>query len=201
MTQTISIHRALTLIKKSENVINEKLSNGKFVSTIQGLTKRPLDRSFKNEQELLTNIQSDTDTVESNLKLISTLKTKIAQKNLETLVDFNGSKVSITELLAIKSTLSLQKKYVRVLKSQQSTAQNEVERQEQAIVSQLSNVDATQKEEVYKQLQDTLGVSIVTGSSKTITETVKNLQERIDFLENEIDITLSEINLSTMIEY
>lgn len=201
MTQTISIHRALTLIKKAEGIINEKLSNGKFVSTIQGLTKRPLDRAFKTEQELLTTIQSDTDTVESNLKLMSTLKTKIAQKNLETLVDFNGGKVSVTELLAIKATLSLQKKYVRVLKNQQSSAQGEVERQEQTILGQLSTVEAAHKDTVYTQLQGTLGVSIVTGSSKTITETVKNLQERIDFLENEIDITLSEINLSTMIEY
>lgn len=201
MTQSISIHRALTLIKKAESIINDKLSNGKFLSTIQGITKRPLDRSFKTEQELLTTVQADTDTVESNLKLISTLKTKIAQKNLETFVDFDGAKVSITELLAIKSTLSLQKKYLRVLKSQQSTAQNEVERQEQTILGQLANVEASRKEAVYKQLQETLGVSIVTSTSRTVVETLNALQSRIDFLENEIDITLSETNLSVTIEY
>ncbi len=75
---TISIHRALTLISKSNETLSSAISRGMFVSTVQGVLRRPTDASFKTELELVTRIQSDTDKVESLLNLIAKLKAAVA---------------------------------------------------------------------------------------------------------------------------
>ena len=128
---TISIHRALTLISKSNETLSSAISRGMFVSTVQGVLRRPTDASFKTELELVTRIQSDTDKVESLLNLIAKLKAAVASKNLETKVQFDGREVSITELLAIKATLSQRQQYLNAVRQQSQRANLVAEKQQQ----------------------------------------------------------------------
>ena len=199
--QTITAHRALTLIAKAEESLNNKIRNGLYVSTVKGVTNRPTDRSYKNEAELRARIQSDTDAVESNLNLIVKLKTALSKKNLETFVDFKGTKTSITELLAIKTTLALRQTYANMLRNQISSANILAEKADEDIKNELANTDASAKINVQRDLQAHNGITIITHSTQSAATRLQQLLQENEFLQEEIDILLSETNLTTVLEY
>lgn len=198
---TISIHRALTLIAKSNETLATAIAQGIFISTVQGqASRRPVDSTFKTEAELTARIQSDTDKVDSLFNLIAKLKTAIAAKNLETKVNFSGREVSVTELLAIKSTLSQRKHYLTAVRNQSTRANNLVEQKQQDYQRQVSNVQTSSESiALQKQFENFNIVEIITANKESAAAKLKRLQDENEFLINELDYTLSEINLSTFI--
>lgn len=197
---TISIHRALTLISKSNETLSSAISRGMFVSTVQGVLRRPTDASFKTELELVTRIQSDTDKVESLLNLIAKLKAAVASKNLETKVQFDGREVSITELLAIKATLSQRQQYLNAVRQQSQRANLVAEKQQQENNRTVGSATGADAATVLKQLEQLNAVEVITANKESAAMKIQRLQEQNEFLVNELDYTLSEINLSTYID-
>ena len=197
---TISIHRALTLIAKSNETLAEAIARGVFVSTVQGVLRRPTDSSFKTELELVTRIQSDTDKVESLLNLIAKLKAAVASKNLETKVQFDGREVSITELLAIKATLSQRQQYLNAVRQQSQRANLVAEKQQQENNRTVGSATGADAATVLKQLEQLNAVEVITANKESAAMKIQRLQEQNEFLVNELDYTLSEINLSTYID-
>ena len=197
---TISIHRALTLISKSNETLSSAISRGMFVSTVQGVLRRPTDSSFKTELELVTRIQSDTDKVESLLNLIAKLKAAVASKNLETKVQFEGREVSITELLAIKATLSQRQQYLNAVRQQSQRANLVAEKQQQENNRTVGSATGADAATVLKQLEQLNAVEVITANKESAAMKIQRLQEQNEFLVNELDYTLSEINLSTYID-
>ena len=197
---TISIHRALTLISKSNETLSSAISRGMFVSTVQGVLRRPTDSSFKTELELVTRIQSDTDKVESLLNLIAKLKAAVAAKNLETKVQFDGREVSVTELLAIKATLSQRQQYLNAVRQQSQRANLVVEKQQQENNRTVGSATGADAATVLKQLEQLNAVEVITANKESSAMKIQRLQEQNEFLVNELDYTLSEINLSTYID-
>lgn len=197
---TISIHRALTLISKSNETLAVAIARGTFVSTVQGVLRRPTDSSFKTELELVTRIQSDTDKVESLLNLIAKLKAAVASKNLETKVQFDGREVSITELLAIKATLSQRQQYLNAVRQQSQRANLVAEKQQQENNRTVGSATGSDAATVLKQLEQLNAVEVITANKESAAMKIQRLQEQNEFLVNELDYTLSEINLSTYID-
>ena len=197
---TISIHPALTLISKSNEALSSAISRGTFVSTVQGVLRRPTDSSFKTELELVTRIQSDTDKVESLLNLIAKLKAAVASKNLETKVQFDGREVSITELLAIKATLSQRQQYLNAVRQQSQRANLVAEKQQQENNRTVGSATGADAATVLKQLEPLNAVEVITANKESAAMKIQRLQEQNEFLVNELDYTLSEINLSTYID-
>lgn len=197
---TISIHRALTLISKSNETLSSAISRGMFVSTVQGVLRRPTDASFKTELELVTRIQSDTDKVESLLNLIAKLKAAVAAKNLETKVQFDGREVSVTELLAIKSTLSQRQQYLNTVRQQSQRSNLVAEKQQQENNRTVGSATGSDAATVLKQLEQLNAVEVITANKESAAMKIQRLQEQNEFLVNELDYTLSEINLSTYID-
>ena len=197
---TISIHRALTLISKSNETLSSAISRGMFVSTVQGVLRRPTDASFKTELELVTRIQSDTDKVESLLNLIAKLKAAVAAKNLETKVQFDGREVSVTELLAIKSTLSQRQQYLNTVRQQSQRSNLIAEKQQQENNRTVGSATGSDAATVLKQLEQLNAVEVITANKESAAMKIQRLQEQNEFLVNELDYTLSEINLSTYID-
>lgn len=197
---TISIHRALTLISKSNETLSSAISRGMFVSTVQGVLRRPTDASFKTELELVTRIQSDTDKVESLLNLIAKLKAAVAAKNLETKVQFDGREVSVTELLAIKSTLSQRQQYLNTVRQQSQRSNLVAEKQQQENNRTVGSATGADAATVLKQLEQLNAVEVITANKESAAMKIQRLQEQNEFLVNELDYTLSEINLSTYID-
>lgn len=197
---TISIHRALTLISKSNETLAVAIARGTFVSTVQGVLRRPTDSSFKTELELVTRIQSDTDKVESLLNLIAKLKAAVASKNLETKVQFDGREVSITELLAIKATLSQRQQYLNAVRQQSQRSNLVAEKQQQENNRTVGSATGADAATVLKQLEQLNAVEVITANKESAAMKIQRLQEQNEFLVNELDYTLSEINLSTYID-
>lgn len=200
---TISIHRALTLIAKSNENLSQSIARGIFISTVKGQSlRRPTDSSFKTEAELVTRIQSDTDKVESLLALIPRLKAAIAKKNLETKVQFGGKEVSITELLAIKSTLSQRQQYLNSVRQQTQRANQLVERQQQEIAQQVATNTSSVGDvgNYQRQLEQLNSIELVAVGKESAAAKIQRLIEENEFLSNELDYTLSEVNLSTLLE-
>ena len=197
---TISIHRALTLISKSNETLAVAIARGTFVSTVQGVLRRPTDASFKTELELVTRIQSDTDKVESLLNLIAKLKAAVASKNLETKVQFDGREVSVTELLAIKSTLSQRQQYLNTVRQQSQRSNLVAEKQQQENNRTVGSATGSDAATVLKQLEQLNAVEVITANKESAAMKIQRLQEQNEFLVNELDYTLSEINLSTYID-
>ncbi len=197
---TISIHRALTLISKSNETLAVAIARGTFVSTVQGVLRRPTDASFKTELELVTRIQSDTDKVESLLNLIAKLKAAVAAKNLETKVQFDGREVSVTELLAIKSTLSQRQQYLNTVRQQSQRSNLVAEKQQQENNRTVGSATGSDAATVLKQLEQLNAVEVITANKESAAMKIQRLQEQNEFLVNELDYTLSEINLSTYID-
>lgn len=197
----ISIHRALSIVSKANDALRSQISSGIFIGTVQGIEGRPTDRSFKNQSELTTRIQSDTDKIEGNLALIGKIKAAIMAKNLETFVQFDGRQVSITEMLAIKSTLPLRKEYVNRLRIQLNNANTLADRAQQEILTTVKNdTSVTDSVAQQRRLEELSGIRLITGNDQSVAEKIKKLEEQNEFLAEEIDTILSEINLSTLIE-
>jgi len=199
---SISIHRALNLIKTSTEDLETKVTrNGIFVSSISGDAKVPTDKTFRVFSDLERRIQADTDFVESKLNLIVNLKTAIQKKNLETFVSFNGKQVSITELLAIKTTLDIRMSYLSALVSQSTRAQAVADTAQTTIMQQLEKVEFHNRDAVLKNLNSLQKVSVISAASnKSVAERIEDLRNEVNFLRNEIDIILSETNISTLID-
>lgn len=199
---SISIHRALNLIKTSTEDLETKVnSNGIFVSSISGDAKVPTDKTFRVFSDLERRIQADTDFVESKLNLIVNLKTAIQKKNLETFVSFNGKQVSITELLAIKTTLDIRMSYLNALVAQSTRAQSVADTAQTTIMQQLEKVEFHSRDAVLKNLNSLQKVSVISAASnKSVAERIEDLRNEVNFLRNEIDIILSETNISTLID-
>ncbi len=199
---SISIHRALNLIKTSTEDLETKVTcNGIFVSSISGDAKVPTDKTFRVFSDLERRIQADTDFVESKLNLIVNLKTAIQKKNLETFVSFNGKQVSITELLAIKTTLDIRMSYLSALVAQSTRAQGVADTAQTTIMQQLEKVEFHNRDAVLKNLNSLQKVSVISAASnKSVAERIEDLRNEVNFLRNEIDIILSETNISTLIE-
>ena len=202
MTQDtqISVHRALTIIKKTMADLPGLARSGIFISTTTGNKKQPTDRSFKNEEELKRRIQADTDSFNSKLDLVVNLKKAVAESNLKTIVSFNGEEYTITELLAIKETMAVRSTFLLNLRHQMQTANNQSS-------EAVTKIQTLAKDSPVDSLQETLntftslyGVNIISADTKLSPAeyVAKQIQEHESF-SNELDIVLSESNIKTMI--
>jgi hypothetical protein len=206
MSTTITIHRALSLIKKIKQELSTTfsgVSNPLFIATLEGSNNKPTKSEFKTEEELRARLQSDTDSVFSSLALLSKLQVAIATSNLQTKVMFGNEEVSITHLLAIKQTLDLRREFLLILQKQMSTAQHIVNRASEQIEANLRTVaDAQQKELILTSLTSLYGASVITSSkNKTPAVLLKEVSDEINYLTHEVDTILSEMNVTTSITY
>lgn len=153
-----------------------------LASTVQGVLRRPTDASFKTELELVTRIQSDTDKVESLLNLIKKLKAAVAAKNLETKVQFDGREVSVTELLAIKSTLSQRQQYLNTVRQQSQRSNLVAEKQQQENNRTVGSATGSDAATVLKQLEQLNAVEVITANKESAAMKIQRLQEQNEFL-------------------
>lgn len=198
---TITIHRALDLIKKKQQQINKLNSNGLFVSSVKGSNETPTRPGFSTKEELLKRLQSDQDLFTTNIRDISVIKTTIAAKNLETKVSFLGKEVSITELLAIKQTKDLLRSHIISVRNQLTQQSRLISETESEIYSQVSKVDKSSAQDQEKLIRALTEIKLVTANPTLSPEAyLQALDEQEAFLNDEVDSLLSETNINTTIE-
>lgn len=198
---TITIHRALDLIKKKQKQIIKLNSSGIFVSSVKGSNETPTRPGFATKEELLKRLQSDQDLFTTNMQDIALIKTAIAAKNLETKVSYLGKEVTITELLAIKQTQELLKSHINAVRQQLSSQSRLVSESESEIYSQVSKVEKGSAQDQEKLIRALAEIKLVTADSSLSAEAyLQSLEEQEAFLSDEVDSLLSETNINTTIE-
>lgn len=207
MTQKITVHRALALIKKTKEELEEVIDQGLFVDCVKGSSNIPVNSSFKSQQELQSHLQSNTDKVVSSFNLIAILKEAIMKSNLETYVDFLGQPTSIAKILVYKESLNLKQAYLSTLQQQVTRAQSLINSNESSkIIPQLDQITAStssvaDKELLQKNILSLYSIQMITGySTKTPSQLISELKNEVMFLSSEINTVLSETNVTTLIE-
>ena len=207
MTQKITVHRALALIKKTKEELEEVIDKGLFVDCVKGSSNIPVNSSFKSQQELQSHLQSNTDKVVSSFNLIAVLKEAIMKSNLETYVDFLGRPTSIAKILVYKESLTLKQAYLSTLQQQVTRAQSLINSNESSkIIPQLDQITAStssvaDKELLQKNILSLYSIQMITGyPTKTPSQLISELKNEVMFLSSEINTVLSETNVTTFIE-
>lgn len=207
MTQKITVHRALALIKKTKEELEEVIGQRLFVDCVKGSSNIPVNSSFKSQQELQSHLQSNTDKVVSSFNLIAVLKEAIMKSNLETYVDFLGQPTSIAKILVYKESLNLKQAYLSTLQQQVTRAQSLINSNESSkIIPQLDQITAStssvaDKELLQKNILSLYSIQMITGyPTKTPSQLISELKNEVMFLSSEINTVLSETNVTTFIE-
>lgn len=192
---TLTVHRALDLITKTNDKLEKTMSNGLFINT--STKTKPSNRSFKTVEELKQRLQGDYDSVITNLENYSRLKEAVALSNLQTKVTFLGQEVSIVRLLAIKQTLGQRQMFLRTLRNQNVQADKAILVAEQQVLEQMKGQDPASQESARTHFENTIALDKVTGFEKSPDQIIKDLEESISLLDSEVDTLLSESNIKT----
>ena len=209
MTQQMqmTVHRALALIKKTKQDLQDTISKETFVSCVKGSSHLPVDSSFKSFQELKSHLQSNNDKVTSAFNLIAVLKEAVMKSNLNTYVDFLGVPTSIAKILVYKESLELKQEFLEAIQMQVYKAQQQINANETSKITpqleqiNLSGNSAAEKEVLQQNINNIYSMEMVTGNSnKTPSQLVTEIKDQITYLTSEINTVLSETNVTTIIE-
>ena len=201
MTTKLSIHRALALITKSQELISEKTSNGVFAGLVVGEPARSHNPIYKSVNELKEKIQSDTDSVEGNIELILKLKEAIARSNLETKVVFLGKEQSINRLLSLKVQIKDFQSYLGRLRSLSNVFQKAVIDKDSQNEAEANKSEPSLKVEHLASLTKVSGLKIITENNNlSLNQKIEKIEQLINTVNYDLDTILAENNLQTMIE-
>lgn len=201
MTTKLSIHRALALITKSQELISEKTSNGVFAGLVVGEPARSHNPIYKSVNELKEKIQSDTDSVEGNIELILKLKEAIARSNLETKVVFLGKEQSINRLLSLKVQIKDFQSYLGRLRSLSNVFQKAVIDKDSQNEAEANKSEPSLKVEHLASLTKVSGLKIITENNNlSLNQKIEKIEQLINTVNYDLDTILAENNLKTMIE-
>ena len=206
---TITITRALSKIKTLTAQIENDIKGEVYISTISN-NMLGSESHTKLVKTLTGGIQSLDDRIGQIIKL----KYLIAQSNLSSSIEVAGKTVTVTEALAMKETMDFHSKLVNSLRKQHNRAAEEVThtnmRIAQAISNNTSDISSSadiKNEELEqrlalnaKQLQDSMGIKIVSGAYETAEELIESVKTFHNEFVSEIDYLLSEHNATTTIE-
>ena len=201
MTTKLSIHRALALITKSQELVSEKTQNGVFAGLVVGEPARSHNPIYKSLNELQEKIQSDTDSVEGNIELIIKLKEAIARSNLETKVVYLGKEQSIHRLLSLKVQIKDYQNYLSRLRAISYTFQKAVTDKASQNEAEANKSEPNLRAEHLASLTKVSGLKIITENSNlSLSQKIEKIEELINCINYDLDTILAENNLQTMIE-
>ena len=197
---TITIHRALDLIKKHKSKAEES-RQADLVALVKGTAQSPYSKAYKTKEELQAFLQGNFDSFFGSLEIIAQLKEKIAQANLDTKVMYLGKEVSITKLLAIKETLTLRKQRLSFLRRSVNSHTDTMESnnaQTQQSLDRIENAEqATKRKQDYKDFEE---LSLITSKDGvSASQLIESLAKEVETLEYEVNSLLSESNIKTEI--
>lgn len=206
---SITITRALSKIKILTSQIQDDIRENIFISTVPNNMI-----GSEGHTKLVQTLTSNKESLDSKVAQINKLKELIARSNLMTTVNISGKEITVTSALAMKETFGIYEKLYMVLRKQHIKANNEVNQANERIHSAVSvnNSDISSSSDIKneeleqrlainaKQLQDSMGTKIVSGSYNSPEEYIEAVKEYYNNFVSEIDYVLSEHNSTTLIE-
>lgn len=208
---TISITRALVLLKTLNQQIENAISNGKFIARTVGKNQfRKVFGTNDSVEAMTAKIQASFDTVDSLIARRTKIKSAIVLSNANTRVTVMGQDLTVAECIDLKSTIEFRKMYLTVLRSQLARELVDVEKSnivlQAAIDTSMAAIYGSEKskvtEDVYKQVSNPQKEQKECEllNPQKIEQRIQKQEKEIIELGSEMDFLLSESNARTTIE-
>lgn len=201
----ISIARALTELKVSNNKIVSAIDNGLFVTSYKGdndITSCYLSRNDA-EMKILSSVQSITDLIEHR----SNIKRLIVMSNAITKVSVNDVEYTVAEAIEKKDSIKYEQLFVRGLKAHYASITTEIDNKndymEESLKELLKDLAGSEKNELT--IQSTTKAYKEVNEMKLldpagIEKLIEKLENSIESFLLDVDVVLSESNATTFIE-
>lgn len=208
---TYSITRALVELKRLETRTERAISGGVFSAVQIGThkTSGKVLNSQKTVDETKTAINASFQEVDSLIAQRSKLKAAIVASNAETMVELNGTKMTVAAAIELKGTLMTRKSYLSGVRSQLAQSKAVTERTNAKLAEEILTATSAllggQKE-----VKDTAMVEAIATTQRIqkeasvisqtfVEERLKKIEEDVLNIETELDFVLSESNALTVI--
>ena len=209
--QKMSVTRALVEMKRFTDRINQAIANGTFVSVAVGQDSvRKVPHSNKTVAEMVSDIQSSFDKVESLIANRAKLKASIVLSNATTQVTILGRTMSVAEAIELKSTVAQRESLLQTLSGKFVAAQRIVELKNDELAKKIDALMTTSfgsdKREVSKEMFDMISAPQKRNGEYSLIDPlniqakIDKVREEISQLSSELDFVLSESNARTELE-
>lgn len=208
----MSVTRALAELKRLDDRLNRMTTDQSiFVSVAvgQGDKQKVLGVS-DTVQNVVSQIQSNRDRVDSMIKLRAKIKSAVVASNAATKVKLGAREMTVAEAIELKKSIDVKRNMLATYRRQVIQANALVAKQNAALEAQIETnlatiygnekgkVDASMFEAIAKPQREQKEASLIDPIK--INDLIKSLEEEISLVETELDFTLSESNAKTEIE-
>lgn len=208
----MSVTRALAELKRLDDRLNRMATDQSiFVSVAvgQGDKQKVLGVS-DTVQNVVSQIQSNRDRVNSMIELRAKIKSAVVASNASTKVTLGAREMTVAEAIELKKSIDVKRNMLNTYRRQVIQANALVAKQNAALEAQIETnlatiygnekgkVDASMFEAIAKPQREQKEASLIDPIK--INDLIKSLEEEISLVETELDFTLSESNAKTEIE-
>ena len=209
---TMSVTRALAELKRLDDRLNRMTTDQSiFVSVAvgQGEKQKVLGVS-DTVQNVVSQIQSNRDRVNSMIELRAKIKSAVVASNAATKVKLGTREMTVAEAIELKKSIDVKRNMLSTYRrqviqanalehSQNATLDAQIETNLATIYgNEKGKVDASMFEAIAKPQREQKEASLIDPIK--INDLIKSLEEEISLVETELDFTLSEQNAKTEIE-
>ena len=208
----MSVTRALAELKRLDDRLDRMATDQSiFVSVAvgQGDKQKVLGVS-DTVQNVVAQIQSNRDRVNSMIELRAKIKAAVVASNAATKVKLGSREMTVAEAIELKKSIDVKRNMLSTYRRQVIQANALVAKQNAALEAQIETnlatiygnekgkVDASMFEAIAKPQREQKEASLIDPIK--INDLIKSLEEEISLVETELDFSLSEINAKTEIE-
>lgn len=208
----MSVTRALAELKRLDDRLNRMTTDQSiFVSVAvgQGDKQKVLGVS-DTVQNVVSQIQSNRDRVNSMIELRAKIKSAVVASNAATKVKLGAREMTVAQAIELKKSIDVKRNMLSTYRRQVIQANALVAKQNAALEAQIETnlatiygnekgkVDASMFEAIAKPQREQKLASLIDPIK--INDLIKSLDEEISLVDTELDFTLSEINAKTEIE-
>lgn len=208
----MSVTRALAELKRLDDRLNRMTTDQSiFVSVAvgQGDKQKVLGVS-DTVQNVIAQIQSNRDRVNSMIELRAKIKAAVVASNAATKVKLGAREMTVAEAIELKKSIDVKRNMLSTYRRQVIQANALVSKQNATMEAQIEmnlatiygnekgKVDASMFEAIAKPQREQKEASLIDPIK--INDLIKSIEEEISLVETELDFTLSESNAKTEIE-
>ena len=208
----MSVTRALAELKRLDGRLNcMAIDQSIFVSVAVGRgDKQKVLGVSDTVQNVVSQIQSNRDRVNSMLEMRAKIKSAVVASNAATKVKLGAREMTVAEAIELKKSIDVKRNMLNTYRRQVIQANALVYSQNATLDAQIETnlatiygnekgkVDASMFEAIAKPQREQKEASLIDPIK--INDLIKSLEEEISLVETELDFTLSEINAKTEIE-
>ncbi len=210
-TTTLTITRALTLIKSLDNEIKTYFDQERIlISALIGTKEKTVLRMIQNKEELTAKIQSDYDGLNALVNKRRAIKNAVVLSNATCLINIDNKVITVAEAIELKNQLPIKESILKAYRNQYSQVQkfldknaNELETRILELVKYQTNEDTTAEDKlkmltIVRENEEKNSLAKLYDPINLV-EKITQLENEIRTIKNELDYVLSEHNATTTI--